>query len=144
MRAKTAFWDASAVVALCAGDPRSPYVRRQLREMPSLTVWWSTPVEIASAIARLSRSSAAFNRGGALHRLEVLRAGWREVSPSGALRDRAERLLERYALRAADALQLAAALVWCNDRPPNRTFVCLDQRLSDAARREGFTVATQP
>jgi hypothetical protein len=42
-------------------------------------------------------------------------------------------------LRAADALQLAAALVWCQGDPLQHGFVCLDQRLREAARREGFT-----
>ena len=43
-------------------------------------------------------------------------------------------------LRAGDAFQLAAALVWAEDAPLGRTLVSLDQRLREAAQREGFAV----
>jgi uncharacterized protein len=65
---------------------------------------------------------------------------WYEVSPSNAVREQAEVLLHTYPLRAADSLQLAAALVWCRDRPAGRTFICADDRLCEAATRAGFTV----
>ena len=44
------------------------------------------------------------------------------------------------ALRAADAFQLAAALVWCKERPNRRLFVSFDNALADAAEAEGFDV----
>ena len=62
------------------------------------------------------------------------------IAPSNRVRERAGRLLATHPLRAADALQLAAALVWCDEAPQGETFVCLDERLSAAARREGFAV----
>jgi hypothetical protein len=31
--------------------------------------------------------------------------------------------------------------VWCDNEPPEHRFVTLDERLGDAARREGFTIA---
>ena len=65
---------------------------------------------------------------------------WTEIRPSTAIRDRAIRLLAIYSPSAADALQLAAALTWAEDRPAGRAFVCLDDRLREAAHREGFTV----
>lgn len=68
---------------------------------------------------------------------------WRrlqEVSPASELRDRAVRLLDLHPLSAADALQLAAALDWCEERTTGAGFVCLDQRLRAAAMREGFDV----
>lgn len=43
-------------------------------------------------------------------------------------------------LRAADALQLAAALVLSDFEPRTLPFVTLDDRLASAARREGFEV----
>jgi hypothetical protein len=43
-------------------------------------------------------------------------------------------------LRAADALQLAAAIEAAEGRPRGLGFVTLDLRLADAARREGFRV----
>ena len=62
------------------------------------------------------------------------------VDPTLRLRERAGRVLRAHPLRAVDALQLAAALVWCDDAPSEETFVCLDDRLRDAARREGFMI----
>ncbi len=56
------------------------------------------------------------------------------------LRERALRLLSSHHLRAADSLQLAAALVWAREQPRGRVFISLDSRLGEAARREGFTV----
>jgi len=50
----------------------------------------------------------------------------------------ARRLLETHALRAADALQLASALIVAEHHPRDFPFVTLDQRLGDAAEREGF------
>jgi len=52
----------------------------------------------------------------------------------------AERLLTVHPLRAADALQLAAALVWSEGSPDQRAFACLDDRFREAARKEGFTL----
>jgi hypothetical protein len=37
-------------------------------------------------------------------------------------------------------LQLAAALVWCEEQPHGEAFVTLDDRLREAATREGFSV----
>jgi uncharacterized protein len=54
------------------------------------------------------------------------------------VRRRAGRLVATHPLRAADAFQLAAALVWCEEQPAGETFVCLDEQLREAARREGF------
>lgn len=45
-----------------------------------------------------------------------------------------------YPLKAADALQLAAALRWCEVDTDDRRFVCLDNRLRRAAEDEGFDV----
>ena len=62
------------------------------------------------------------------------------VAPTDDLRRRAGRLVASHPLRAADALQLAAAQVWCNHRSRGRHFVCWDGSLCDAAQAEGFTV----
>ena len=40
------------------------------------------------------------------------------------VRRRAGRLVAAHPLRAADALQLAAALVWCEEQPAGEAFVC--------------------
>jgi hypothetical protein len=56
----------------------------------------------------------------------------------------AVRLLRVHRLRAADALQLAAALAWADGSPQSRTLLTLDDRLATAAEREGFAVSRAP
>ena len=140
------FWDASAVVPLCFEQGGSTAVESIARDDPTLVVWWGTPVECVSALARFRRldglSAAEMQQTLAL--LERLRASWMEILPSGAVRDRAQALLQDHALRAADALQLAAALVWASDQPEDMVMVTLDERLAAAARKEGFVVEPWP
>jgi hypothetical protein len=62
------------------------------------------------------------------------------VVPSEAIRSRADRLLGVHPLRAADALQLAALTIAAEERPADLPFVTLDDRLAEAARKEGFSV----
>jgi predicted nucleic acid-binding protein len=136
-----AFWDSSALNPLFANEPASPSARA-LSGQFSPVVWWATSVEINSAIARLHRTGRMDDRAkaAALDRFQAMRRDWYEVFPSDAVRDRAESLLHTYPLRAADSLQLAAALVWCRNRPKGRTFISADKRLCDAATHAGFTV----
>lgn len=72
--------------------------------------------------------------------LEALRLGMIEVLPSQEVRLLAMELLRAKPLRAADAAQLAAAQMWRQRSGQPLGFVCLDQRLRDAALSEGFTV----
>lgn len=105
-------------------------------------VWWASSVEVHSAVIRLHRSGKLKDAEmkGALSRLGVLIQGWREIVPTDPLRDIARRMLDTYDLKAADGLQLAAALMWCQQRPGRRNFICTDQRLSRAATAAGFSV----
>jgi hypothetical protein len=70
--------------------------------------------------------------------LDLLLASWREIQPTDLVRDLAYIQLERFHLRASDALQLAAALVWCKQKPKQRLFVCNDRRLLSSATLAGF------
>jgi predicted nucleic acid-binding protein len=135
------FWDASALVPLCVPLDHPQHSRRLLHQHAPV-VWWASSTEIQSALARLKRENALSDRhySAALERLGMLRQGWREIQPTNRLRDIAGNRIELHDLRAADALQLAAVLVWCNERPKNRPFLCRDVRLREAARREGFQV----
>jgi uncharacterized protein len=54
--------------------------------------------------------------------------------------DKALEMIDRYALRAYDALQLAGCLVLCTITGEAFTFVGSDQRLLEAARSEQLTV----
>jgi hypothetical protein len=47
-------------------------------------------------------------------------------------------LVNRYELRAADALQLSAALEWCEGAPQGEIFLAADQKLREAAVLSGF------
>ena len=62
------------------------------------------------------------------------------MQPTESARDLAAALVQRHPLRAADAMQLAAALIGSNRQPRNRAFVCFDGRLAEAAVKEGLSV----
>ena len=128
-------------MAICT----SRQVRSHLRKFAPV-VWWGSPVEVHSAVARLHRSGAVNDaeKQGALNRLALLRRGWREILPDEPLRELAGRLLDASTLRAADSLQLAAALTWCRQHPTQRRFISGDQRLCDAAEAAGFVVIRLP
>ena len=72
-------------------------------------------------------------------RVAALRGMWIEIPPGEVPKEFAEWLIERHPLRAADALHLAAAMIWRRRRPRKHTFVCLDGRLADEAGKEGFS-----
>lgn len=113
------------------------------QEDEAIVAWWGSPVECLSALARLRREEAlsTAEEEQAQTVLRALMTAWTEVEPSGLVREQAGRVLRLHPLRAADALQLAAALVWCQGGDPiHRPFICLDQRLREAARREGFHI----
>ena len=138
----TAFWDTSALVPLCCFQPQSAKARQVVRTYSRQVVWWGTVVEAVSSLNRLTRDgtlSVDENRE-AFARLDYLRHRWNEVQPTEEVRERAERLLRIHKLRAADALQLAAALVWCENRPRGRALIGDDGNLCEAARGEGFTI----
>jgi len=135
------FWDTSAIVALCLDENRSTRADELLRDDTGITAWWATPVECASAIARTRREGrlAPADEQAAHEALDALASAWYEVQPGSLVRSHALRLLRIHPLRAADALQLAAALVWAGS-PPAGAIVTLDSRLGEAARLEGLEV----
>lgn len=73
---------------------------------------------------------------------DMLRASqdWLVITDFLAVRDHAERMVRSYPLRAADALQLGAAITAAEQEPASLEFVTLDRRLAEAAAREGFQV----
>jgi predicted nucleic acid-binding protein len=133
------FWDSSALVPLCLQQPRTDLALRWLDEDPEQVVWWGSAVECASAVARLHREGHLTDRDEAAARdlLAALQASWFEVQPGDSVREQAFRLLRLHPLRAADALQLAAAMTW-GGSPLAGTLLTFDERLAAAARREGF------
>ena len=135
------FWDASAVVPLLLEQPASHEARRILEEDPEVVIWWGTPVECASAFARLRREGVLTEteERELAERLVGLRVEWWEMTPGDQIRAQALRALRLHPLRAPDALQLAAAIEWAGS-PASGTMVTFDERLAAAAEREGFRV----
>lgn len=136
------YWDASAIVPLLVQQTKSSSMGGLLIEDSHIVTWWATSIECCSAVMRLGRTGflAPEEAERSLARLRELQNGWEEVTPNGELRDIAERLLRVHALRAADALQLSAALIACGRDTRRLSLVCADDRLRDAARKEGFEV----
>lgn len=136
------FWDSSAIVPLLVREATTEAMRSIAEEDPVMLVWWATPIECVSAIARLERDGDLTSGAtlAALERLDALVEGCNEVQPVEAARRAARRLLRVHRLRTADALQLAAAVVAAEGHPASLEVVTLDDRLIEAARREGFVV----
>jgi len=136
------FWDSSALVPLFAAETRTPDMQSRYARDPEVVVWWGTPVECASAVARLEREGAlsAVKAAESFARLDALAPSWMQIDPSDEIRESARRLLRVHVLRAADALQLAAAVVAAERRPSTLAFVTCDGRLQDAAVKEGFLI----
>lgn len=136
------FWDASGIVPLVVEETSSELVGTAFRDDEAMAVWWGTIVECGGAIARLEREERITHNeaDASLNVLRRLSDRWREIEPSEGCRERAAALVRRYPLRASDAFQLAAALVWTQDRPGDDAFCTLDRRLALAARSEGFAL----
>jgi uncharacterized protein len=135
------YWESSAIVPLLLEEPQTAAVQSVYEEDGVLIVWALTEIEIASALARRAREG--FEVEGlerARRELTKLADRWGEIGALLPVRARALRLVNTHPLRAADSLQLAAALVACEEHPDSMPFVSLDDRLRDAARREGFPV----
>lgn len=136
------FWDASAIVPLLVFESSTRQMQSLAAADQGMLVWWGSEVECASALARLERDRA-LDAGGvteAFRRLARLASAWHEVDPTDAVREAAARFLRVHPLRAADALQLAAAFLATERRPAALELVTLDERLAAAAQKEGFVV----
>jgi predicted nucleic acid-binding protein len=136
------FWDSSALVALVVFEPGTLRVASLLPVDSRIALWWATPVECYGALARAKRAGriAASNVRASENMLRSLLAHAIEIDPWNEVRELAVQLASKHPLRAADALQLAAALDWCDGNTRGESFVCLDDRLRGAAALEGFRV----
>jgi predicted nucleic acid-binding protein len=136
------YWDSSAIVPLLTKQVRTADMELLVTSDPELVTWWGTSVECYSAIMRLVREGVLSGKEvpAAESRLRALSRAWEEVMPGESCRRIAERMLRVHPLRAADALQLAAATVASDHEPTRLEIVCLDSRLAEAARIEGFAV----
>lgn len=137
------YWDASALVPLAVAEPRSALVRAWLSDDDHIVTWAWTRTEITSAIERRARDGTLSReqRRETLGRFDALAESWDEITDLLAVRARANALLARHPLRAADAGQLGAALLVQEQMAGALTFVCLDSSLALAAEREQLTIA---
>lgn len=136
------FWDTSALIPLFIAEPGSTRAKNWYRQDSEIVMWALTRVELLSALARRRREEPKSSAALAAARRDMLRAWdqWSEVTAVEMTRQLAERLVETHSLRAADALQLGAALVAAENDPSSFEFVTFDRNLGDAANREGFSV----
>lgn len=136
------FWDTSAIVPLLVQQPQTEFALGQREGDPAVLVWWGTSVECASALCRLERESrlTGAELEQTLENLRALSAVWHVVQPSRKLKALAQRLLRVHPLRAADSLQLAAALTLADGEPETVEFLSFDQVLSHAGVKEGLIV----
>jgi predicted nucleic acid-binding protein len=123
-------------------ETSTPEVRRWQAADPGIAIWMMTRVEVISAIARKKREQPALAVlwSRAIRELHQAASTWTQISDAVAARIHAERIVMDHPLRAADALQLGAALVAADGDPQSLELVTLDHRLAEAARREGFPV----
>jgi uncharacterized protein len=134
------FWDASAIVPLLVAESTTRFLQALARRDSDILAWWGSQVECASSLARLERAAQLDRKGAALafDRLKQIADGWHEIEPSDVVRENALRFLRVHPLRTAEALQLAAAFLAAERRPSSLQVVTLDDRLAEAARKEGF------
>jgi uncharacterized protein len=136
------FWDTSALLPLFIAEQETARAKSWLRADPTVVVWTLTRVELLSALARRRREEPAASKRLQAARQQVLDTWtrWSEVTAVDVVRRYAERLVDTYPLRAADALQLGAALVVAENGSVALTFVTFDRRQAEVAEREGFRV----
>ena len=136
------FWDSSAITPLLVVESDSSLREQQLSADSEMLVWFGTLAEVESSLAQRKRNGELQpdDELRARRHFDELSAHWTEISPTNEVRARAIRLLRVHPLRAADAFQLAAALIFCREQPQHLPFLTANQRLRTAASLEGFPV----
>ena len=140
------YWDASALVPLLVAERDTELVRAWLSDDDRIVTWAWTRTEIVGAVERRTRegSLSRSQRREVLRRLDAFARSWDEVTDMLAVRSRANALLARHPLRAADAGQLGAALLVQEQMAGVLDFVCLDRHISSAAELESLRATHRP
>lgn len=143
------FFDSSALVKRFAQEQGSAFVLRLLRPSTKNRLYAAriTEVEVCAALSR-RRKANTINAAQATKGLRRLRHDLPRRFTQVAIREgvlvEASRLAETFALRAYDAVQLAAAMAANNERVLNGIapliVVSADVDLNDAPRAEGFAI----
>lgn len=134
------------MVPLVVAEANTELAKTWVGQDPVVVTWAWTKVEIVGALERHAREGTLTRteRRRLLDRVEDLAGAWEEITDVLSVRTRAISLLARHPLRAADAAQLGAALLLRDQLGTEVVFVCLDERLSTAAEREGLAVLPSP
>ena len=137
------YWDSSALVASLILEIDTDRVRACSESAGEMRAYTSilTPLEVESAVQRrLKEQSITLEQAkGARLLAAEFRRRTTLVTTDQNLLDTALHLQKVYSLRPLDAVQLASARVGTED-PSSVNFLCLDSRLNEAARQEGFSV----
>jgi predicted nucleic acid-binding protein len=138
------FWDSSALLPLLVPEATSGATRQYVAAQPELAIWWATPVECMSALARKEREGRLelSQMIAAEKNLNLIVRNSVTIDATDRVRLLARKLLRRYPLRAADSLQLAAACVLAGEATGDYGFVCNDEHLTTAASKEGFAIVS--
>jgi predicted nucleic acid-binding protein len=136
------FWDSSALVPLVVHEKETDYCLKALYDDQEMLIWCLSRLEVMSALCRRVRDGLldeGYFQKAKRHLNDLVERAY-EVKAIEKVRQRALRLLEVHPLREADACQLASALVASQEDPDRLVIVCFDQRLKNAAMKEGFIV----
>jgi uncharacterized protein len=138
------FWDSSAIVPLLIEEESSKMLLALQNANPNMVVWWGTETECLSALARREREGVLTREVvvAAESLLEDMLKPACVVLAGHEVRGLARRLLFTHPLRAADALQLGAALLFAGNQVRGLPFVTMDKDLAACAGKEGFPVET--
>ena len=136
------FWDSSAIVPLLVLEQETEQCIRAFQSDPEIMVWTMSKIEVFSALCRRFREGGLreIDFDSAKKRMSDFFDMTFEIISLTKVKDRALRLLQVHQLRAADAMQLASVLVTTQEDPSRMQIMSFDDRLTLAARREGFTI----
>jgi predicted nucleic acid-binding protein len=135
------YWDTSALFAFLISEKSSSKLREFIENQQSSKAYTSmiTPLEFESAIQRrlTERTLTALEADHAkLFGIEFRKNAYLVPLDHNTL-DTALHLQKIYWLRPGDAIQLASARLG-TDNPSKVLLLCLDEKLTEAAKREGF------
>jgi hypothetical protein len=136
------FWDSSAIIPLLVLEEQTEYCLEAFHMDSDAMVWTMTKIEVFSALCRRMRDGSLGQEtfDAAKRGMDELFESVYEVVAIRLVKERALRLLRIHPLRAADALQLAAVLVAADENVKRLPIMCFDDRLTTAAKLEGFEV----
>ena len=136
------FWDSSAIIPLLVFEEETEYCVQAYRTDSEMLTWTMSKVEVFSALCRRLREESLndIDFESAKARMNTIFDSVHEITSIPKVKERALRLLRVHPLRAADTMQLASALVATEEDPSKLPIMCFDERLAQAAKREGFIV----